>query len=234
MKLNSRITALALTALALAAFASLGCGHQSSASHGSSAPVAEVRSAEPVAPAAVESEAPAASDPVPAEPAPAEATSARPADGGESPENDAEAVAAKQGQRPPADRTPPRPGEAEKITFDDLNLGMPANILYRPFMLSDRAKELEGRKISILGYIHGAPESRTGIKEFVLLKNTECKFGKDGQADHLAMVSLMKGTTTSFTTEPVKVEGQLRIEPFHGDDSGITWAIYHLDDATVK
>lgn len=206
---------------ALAALALLvGCAHESVAS-----PVkASSRPETTAAPKASESERPA-SEPVEAsEPSAAEATAS-------SREQPPEKT---KGRAAPADRTPARPGEGEKITFDDLNIGMPANIVYRPFMLTDRAKELEGQKISITGYIHGAPSGTRGIKEFVLLKNTECKFGKDGQADHLAMIRLKEGVTTSYTTDAVKVEGTLRIEPFHGDDSGITWAIYHLDDAVVK
>src|SRR5436190_885956 len=52
------------------------------------------------------------------------------------------------GQRPRADRTKARPGEAEKITFDDLNLGMQADIVFREFMISDRVKDLEGKRVS--------------------------------------------------------------------------------------
>lgn len=220
-----------LWALAIVSLAMLapGCGHESVASPGAAIPAAgkaatpppEAGSAEPL-PEAIQTK------PRPAE---AAAPAAKP-ESGENPENDAEPPR-KKGQPPPADRTPRRPGDAEKITFDDLNIGMPANILYRPFMLTDRVKELEGTRISIVGFIHGA-QTTAAIKELVLLKNTECKFGKDGQADHLAMVYLKPGTKTSFTTEPIKVEGKLRIEPFHGDDSGITWAIYHLDEAVVK
>ena len=223
------LAALAAAVLSAAAACSLGCGHESVASPGAATTIVSEAPAARTGPEKAQAEpatsAPATSAPATAEPAPA----AKP----ESPENDAEPPR-KPGQAPPADRTPTRPGEAEKITFDDLNLGMPANILYRPFMLTDRAKALEGSKISILGYIHGAPTAQRGIKELVLLKNTECKFGKDGQADHLAMVHMKSGTTTEYTTTPIKVEGKLRIEPFHGDDSGITWAVYHLDDAVVK
>jgi hypothetical protein len=136
--------------------------------------------------------------------------------------------------RPPrADRLPSKPGDAEKITFDDLNLQMLANIVFRPFMVTDRVKELEGQRVSISGYMHGGAAGSSGIKKFVLLKNTECKFGKDGQADHLAMVYLKNGTTADYTRSDVKVEGTLRIEPFTGDD-GNTWSIYNLEDAQIR
>jgi len=139
------------------------------------------------------------------------------------------------GQRPPADRTPSRPGEAEKITFDDLYLGMQADVVFRPYMIpkGSRVKELEGKAISLSGYMHGAQLSQRGIAKFVLLKNTECKFGPGGQADHLAQVILRDGTTTEFTNAPVKVEGILKVAPYEGAD-GNTWAIYNLEEARIR
>jgi len=138
-------------------------------------------------------------------------------------------------QRPRADRTPRRPGDAEKITFDDLNLGMPADVVFRrEVMLSDRVKELEGKRITIAGYMHGAPDSRVGIKRFILLKNTQCKFGPGGQADHLADVVLRNGVTTNYTASDIKVEGTLRIEPYQGPTDGNTWSIYRLEDAVIR
>jgi hypothetical protein len=143
------------------------------------------------------------------------------------------APASPTGVRPPADRQPTRPGDAEKISFDDLNLGIQADVVYRPFMLTDRAKELDGKRVSIVGYMHGGVESTRGVKEFVLLRNTECKFGPGGQADHLAQVYLAPGETTAFEKKPVKVEGRLKIEPFVGVD-GNTWSIYRLEDAQIQ
>lgn len=143
-----------------------------------------------------------------------------------------EPAAKPQPQRPPADRIPARPGEAEKITFDDLNLGMAADMVFRPFLINDRVQELDGKRLSLLGYMHGGVESRKNIKEFVLLKNTECKFGPGGQADHLAQVFLKPGAETVFTQKPVKVEATLKIQPMEGVD-GNTWSIYRLEDAKV-
>lgn len=138
-----------------------------------------------------------------------------------------------QTQRPPADRTPRRPGDAEKVTFEDLNLGMQADVVYRPFMLTDRVKDLEDKRISISGYMHPGQLSQRGIKDFILLKNTQCKFGPGGQADHLANVVMKEGSTTTFTPSPVKIEGTLKIEPFQGPDNN-TWYIYKLEGAQIK
>jgi len=208
-------------ALLTAILAAVGCGHESAAgqaNHEAAVPPAEVALAPAKAPA-VAIEEPANSDP-PAEVAVAQASAAEP-------------VPAKpKGQRPPADRGPTRPGEAEKITFDDLNLGMQADMVYRPFLLTDRVKELDGKRVSIVGYMHGGVDSAKNNKKFILLKNTECKFGPGGQADHLADVQLKAGETTRLTRDAVKVEGTLNIEAYEGPD-GNTWSIYRLEDAKI-
>jgi hypothetical protein len=110
---------------------------------------------------------------------------------------------------------------------------MQADVVFRPFMLSDRVKELEDKRVSIVGYMHGGQSTQRGIKDFILLKNTQCKFGPGGQADHLANVVMREGATTSFTPSPVKVEGTLKIQPFEGPDRN-TWYIYRLEDAQIR
>jgi hypothetical protein len=130
-------------------------------------------------------------------------------------------------------RAPARPGEAEKISFDDLVIGLQADVVFRPWMMGDRPKELDGKKVRISGFMHGAVEDPTRTKEFVLLRNLECKFGKGGQADHLAQVYLKPGTTTRYPgKDSIKVEGTLKIEPFTGTD-GNTWSLYRIEDAEV-
>ncbi len=109
---------------------------------------------------------------------------------------------------------------------------MAADMVFRPFLINDRVRELEGKRLSLNGYMHGGVESRKNVKEFVLLKNTECKFGPGGQADHLAEVFLRPGAETVLTLKPVKVEATLKIQPLEGSD-GNTWSIYRLEDAKV-
>jgi hypothetical protein len=134
--------------------------------------------------------------------------------------------------RAPADRGPTRPGDAEKITFDDLNLGMQQDMVFRPFLVTERVQELDGKKVRITGFIHAGAAGLKGIREFVLLKNTECKFGAGGQADHLAMVYLTPGETTKYQLAAIKVEGTLKVKPYEGTD-GNTWSVYDLADAKV-
>lgn len=126
-------------------------------------------------------------------------------------------------------------GEADKrtasgaieIIFEDIQLLMQADTVFRPIMLTERAKSLDGQRIRISGYM--LPDSKSkNIKQFVLLKNTECKFGPGGQADHLINVLMAKDATATYRDDAVAVEGTLRIKPFQGPD-GNTWSIYDLE-----
>ncbi len=137
------------------------------------------------------------------------------------------------GQRPRADRTPRKPGDPIKITFDNIILGMQKDIPFREWMMNDEVKELEGQRVSITGVMWGGVEKPRGIKKFVLLRNAECKYGPGGQADHLAHVELKAGQTFDYTSSTVRVEGKLKIAPETGTD-GNTWSLYVLEDATAK
>ncbi|QDU26454.1 hypothetical protein ETAA8_15320 [Anatilimnocola aggregata] len=133
--------------------------------------------------------------------------------------------------RPKADRTPRKAGDPIKITFDNIIIGMQADIAYRPWMLKDEVKELDGQRVSITGVMWGAELTRK-LDSFVLLRNKECKYGPGGQADHLAKIELKPGTKTTLTAATVRVEGVLRIQPETGTD-GNTWSLYVIDDAKV-
>lgn len=137
--------------------------------------------------------------------------------------------------RPKADREPTKPGDPEKITFDDLILGMQADMVFRPFMLTDRAKELEGKRVRLTGEMYaGSVAGSEKLKEFIVLRNRECKYGAGGQADHVADVQMKEGHTTKFTIGTIRVEGTLRINPVNDDKTGVTNHIYVLEDAVVK
>ena len=119
-----------------------------------------------------------------------------------------------------------------EITFEDINLGMQQDMVFRPWLVTDRLRELQDKLIRIQGYM--LPFDRqTGIKEFVLLRNTECKFGQGGQADHLISVKLQGDLSTRFHNGIVEVDGVLRLNPFTGPD-GNTWSIYDLEGCRVK
>jgi hypothetical protein len=133
--------------------------------------------------------------------------------------------------RPKADREPTKPGDPEKITFDDLILGMQPDMVYRPFMLTDRAKELEGKKVRLSGDM--LPYDSKKAKEFILLRNNKCLYGKGGQADHVAHILMKDGHTIDYTSNTVRIEGTLKIVPTTGAD-GNTKHIYVLQDGVAK
>ena len=121
-----------------------------------------------------------------------------------------------------------------EISFDDLKINMQEDTVFRPWMMTDRAKELDGRKIRLAGYIDGISlDRRKGLKEFILLRNLECKFGAGGRADHLVSVIMNEGKTTDYTNKVIYVEGVLKLKPYRGVD-GNTWSIYDLNCEKIK
>ncbi len=114
------------------------------------------------------------------------------------------------------------------VTFDDLELKMQLDTKFDAKLLTDRAKELDGERVSIKGFIYAAGIfQQTGIRRFPLVKNTQCKFGPGGLAYCVILVTLKEGVTTNFTLQPVTVEGILKVEPFDGPD-GNTWSVYRM------
>jgi hypothetical protein len=132
-------------------------------------------------PGTVES-APAASKQEPADASPDTVeTPADPTTSGETAAQEPSAADSTAAAAPPSSDAPPRPaaqrpkadrsvaaGGVEKITFDDLILGMQADMVYRPWMLESetnggRAKELAGKRVRLTGVMHGgvqAPRTR--------------------------------------------------------------------------
>lgn len=143
-------------------------------------------------------------------------------------------------QRSEAENSPVKTSQIEsvdtsellEISFDDLKLPIQPDIVFRPFMLTDRVKEMDGRRVHVSGYML-PDDRRKGIKQFVLLRNKECKFGPGGQADHLINVTLNDNVTAAFTDRAIVVKGVLTINPFNGTD-GNTWSIYDLAGESVK
>ena len=112
------------------------------------------------------------------------------------------------------------------IAFEDIQINIQEDIVVRPFMFTDQVRELDGKRIRINGFMLGDLQTR-GIKEFILLKNTECKFGEGGRADHLIRVIMNDGKTAVHRNDAISVEGVFTINLFNGPD-GNTWSIYDL------
>lgn len=122
------------------------------------------------------------------------------------------------------------PAATELIGWDALDIGMQADVVYRPFFLQNnpRTDSLNGKRVRIGGFIHGGVARPNNLQEFILLKNNRCKYGPGGQADHLIRVFVKKGVRVDFTTKMVYVEGVLTLHPDQGPD-GNTWSLYDLE-----
>jgi hypothetical protein len=127
----------------------------------------------------------------------------------------------------------PDPDKLQIITFDDLKIEMPADAVYAPSMLTDRVRQLDGARVRIRGFLFPGTFVPTGITQFPLIMNLECKFGPGGQAHHIILVELVPGVTTDYTTRPIAVTGRLTVKPWEGPD-GNTWALYHLAGEKVQ
>ena len=126
-------------------------------------------------------------------------------------------------------REPPSPvasGDTQDISWDDIKLNMREDQVFRPFMMTPEAQALDGKRIRITGFMLPHDKMK-GIQQFVLLKNTECKYGPGGQADHLINVTMIDDKSTLFRNGIIEVEGVLTINIFNGPD-GNTWSIFDL------
>lgn len=122
--------------------------------------------------------------------------------------------------------------EVIEIKFSDVNMNMTADMVFRPFLVTDRVRELDGKRVRITGKMF-LTDKGTRADNFILLKNKECKFGPGGQADHLLNVLVRSGKKVKYREEDLTVEGTFKLNPTSGDD-GNTWSVFDLVDATAK
>lgn len=131
---------------------------------------------------------------------------------------------------PPAAQPKADPDAVLAISYDDLDLPMEPDTLFEDWMLTQRVRDLDGKRVRITGFMLPGFDSRN-VRQFMMLREKECPYGIGGQAHHVIAVSLKHSAT--YTTSAVTVEGTLLIRPFTGYND-TTWALYALDDASLK
>jgi hypothetical protein len=119
------------------------------------------------------------------------------------------------------------------LRWNELEVGIPPDSVFQPWMMKTSIKSLEGRPIRITGYMHGGLAQTAGVREFVLLRNIDCPFGREGEAHHAILVELQGSLRTDFTKQAVTVEGIFHVRPFTGPD-GNTWALYFLEGTAIQ
>jgi hypothetical protein len=145
--------------------------------------------------------------------------------------------------RPAADRLPannalpaaaaPQPATARNLKWEEIDLPLGSEARLQPWMITTALKSHDGRPVRITGYMYGDLFQTTNVREFKLIRHVDCQFGAVGHPAHLIFIELVGDLRTSFTTEPVTVEGTFHIRPFSGPD-GRTWALYHMDVTKIK
>jgi len=113
-------------------------------------------------------------------------------------------------------------------TFDDVKFDMKKGDPFLRTMLPAKIEQMKGTKIRIRGYMLPSFKQK-GITEFVLVRdNMECCFGPGAALYDCILIHMSPGSSASFSTRPITVEGVFTIEEFK-DPDGKHLAIYRLD-----
>ncbi len=121
-----------------------------------------------------------------------------------------------------------------EITFNDLKFDIEKGGDFEDSMLTDKIRQLDGRKVRIRGFMLSSA-FKTGLKGFVLLQNDTCPYGgPEALVYHNVMIELTPGQTTEYTIRPLTVEGTFAIRPFPDDGSFRELSVYYMGNATVE
>ena len=117
------------------------------------------------------------------------------------------------------------------ISFDDLKIEIKPASRFEESMLTEDIKALDGQVVKIRGYMWPSFKQK-GITAFVLLLNTQCKYGsaKDPIWCNIR-VTMDKGESASFSTRPMTIEGKLNVDLIKGDKYDIS--LYSMENARV-
>ncbi len=126
-----------------------------------------------------------------------------------------------------------KPKKRQNITFDTIKFEMKKGTPFKRKMLTKKINELDGKSITIRGYILPSFQ-QNGITQFVLVRdNMECCFGPGAALFDCILVEMVKGKSTSFTVRPVSVTGKFTVSEFK-DPDGKHLAIYRIAGVVVK
>ena len=121
------------------------------------------------------------------------------------------------------------------LTFDDVKFEMEIDEEYSPDFLTDEINAMEGKRISIRGYILPNGTKQSGNEKFILVRdNQECCFGPGAALYDCVLVRLKKGHTVDYTVRPVTVEGVFRLKELRIGNPGRTMAIYRMSKCKVS
>lgn len=121
-----------------------------------------------------------------------------------------------------------------EITFNDLKFDIEKGGDFEDSMLTDKIRQLDGRKVRIRGFMLSSA-FKQGLKGFVLLQNDTCPYGgPEALVYHNVMIELTPGQTTEYTIRPLTVEGRFAIRPFPDDGSFRELSVFYMGNAKVE
>ena len=119
------------------------------------------------------------------------------------------------------------------LTFDDVEFEMEKGEEFERSLLTEKIKDLVGKRISIRGFILPNGTRESGNQKFILVRdNKECCFGPGAALYDCVLVKLEKGHEVDFTVRPVTVEGTFQLKELV--IGGRTMAIYRMRDCKVS
>ncbi len=123
--------------------------------------------------------------------------------------------------------------EVLQLTFDDVEFEMEEDEEFERNMLTDEICAMEGKRISIRGFILPNGTRASGNTKFILVRdNLECCFGPGAALYDCVLVKLRKDHEVDFTVRPVTVEGTLQLKELA--IGGRTMAIFRMRNCTVS
>ena len=126
----------------------------------------------------------------------------------------------------------PSDEETLDLTFEDIAFEMEIDSEFSRDYLTPEIEELDGKRISLRGYMLPGTKLR-GIKLFILVRdNQECCFGPGAALCDCVLIKLKSGHEVEFTTYPVKVEGTFMLKEKR--IGGRVMAIFRMKDCTVS
>jgi hypothetical protein len=91
--------------------------------------------------------------------------------------------------------------------------------------------EWNGRRVRATGFINPTSQARNLTTFFLVKDRASCCFGKRPQINHYIEVKLKPGGKTDYSTDPVTVQGLLKVEDRWDGDWQL--GLYWMEDAEV-
>lgn len=113
------------------------------------------------------------------------------------------------------------------VSFDDFAFEVEPDQPFQRELLTDEIEALDGARVRLRGIMLPTYKAE-GIQEFVLVRDNQiCCFGPGAKICHNMQVYMDEGTSASYTTRSVEIEGRFTIETWTGED-GVIYSCYAL------